>query len=233
MSRQNRAGLFELPENPELEDLFRHALRNLAVSLWCHVPATVKSYDATTQTASVTVDVLQTVRALDKSPSAADPAPTSTLDPVELVDVPVVWPRAGGGYLTFPLQAGDTGELHVQDRDLAQWRQLGKPVKPVSAFVHILGHGVFHPGLHPDTSPIVPPTDTTAAVLEHTLIKIGRSATQGTVRVSDLATFLQTAATTAAGAAIPNDGGAAAFTAFANSMLGLVAAAGSTKVQVE
>lgn len=185
-NRENRTGIFELGQNPELADLFRVALRNAALTLSCHTVGTVKAYNPATQKATVSVDVLQVIKDLQKSPSAADPNPVSVQDPILLTNIPVAWPRAGGGYLTFPLNPGDTGEIHVQDRTLAQWLALGKAVDPITSFAHSLADGVFHPNLHPDKDPIAPPTDQTAAVLHHdALIKLGRAAVLGVARLTD------------------------------------------------
>jgi len=185
-SRENRTGVFELGQNPELADLFRVALRGLSLSLRTHTMGTVVAYNPATQRATVRVDVLQVIKNLAIPPSAVDPNPTSTQAPVILTNIPVAWPRSGGGYLTFPLNPGDTGELHVQDRTLQQWTALGQATDPVGAFTHSLADSVFHPNLHPDTDPISPPTDPTAAVLHHdALIKLGRAAVLGVARLTD------------------------------------------------
>ena len=185
-NRENRTGIFELGKNPELADLFRVALRGLALSLRTHTVGTVVAYNAATQRATVRVDILQVIKDLVAIPTAVDPNPTSTQTPVVLTNIPVAWPRSGGGYLTFPLAPGDTGELHVQDRTLQQWTALGQATDPVGAFTHSLADSVFHPNVHADTNPIAPPTDLTAAVLHHDLrIKLGRAAALGVARLTD------------------------------------------------
>jgi len=185
-NRENRTGVFELGQNPELADLFRVALRGLSLSLRTHTVGTVVAYNPATQRATVRVDVLQVIKNLAIPPTAVDPNPTSTQAPVILTNIPVAWSRSGGGYLTFPLNPGDTGELHVQDRTLQQWTALGQATDPVGAFTHSLADSIFHPNVHADTDPIVPPTDLTAAVLHHDLlIKLGRAAALGVARLTD------------------------------------------------
>ena len=61
-SRENRTGIFELGQDPELADLFRVALRALKLSVRTHSVGTVVSYDPAKQTASVRVDALQVLR---------------------------------------------------------------------------------------------------------------------------------------------------------------------------
>jgi len=178
VGRENRTGVYEIPQQPELADLFRVALRDLRLSLRTHTPATVVSYDPATQTATVTVDALAIVKDHTTPPTVADPAPTAPQAPVVLQGVPVSWPRTAQGYLTLPLAPGDTGELHVHDRSLAAWRALGAATDPIAAWTHSLADGVFSPGLGPSSSPIAPPTDATATVLDGAaLIKVGRGAT--------------------------------------------------------
>lgn len=185
-NRENRTGVFELGQNPELADLFRVALRGLTLALRTHTMGTVVAYNPATQRATVRVDILQVIKNLNAVPTAVNPNPTSTQIPVVLTNIPVAWPRSGGGYLTFPLATGDTGELHVQDRTLQQWTALGQATDPVGAFTHSLADSVFHPNVHPDTKPITPPTDLTAAVLHHDLrIKLGRAAALGVARETD------------------------------------------------
>jgi hypothetical protein len=145
----------------------------------------VTAYDTATQRADVSVDVLQVVRDNFTQPTAGNPNPVATLPAVQLKGIPVAWPRAGSSYLTFPLAAGDTGEVHIQDRNLGQWIQLGDAVDPVSAITHALADGVFHPNIHPDNDPITPPTDEAAAVLESEAIKLGRLAALGVARLND------------------------------------------------
>lgn len=228
--RENRTGPFEIPQQPKLPDLFRAALRNLQLQMRTHTVGTVVTYNPTTQRANITVDILQVIKDNTASPTPANPNPTATQPPVILKDVPVAWPRAGTGYLTFPLAPGDKGELHVQDRSLQQWLELGIATDPVSAFTHTLGDSVFHPNIHDKLNPITPPTDLTATVLDgDTFVKIGRGALLTDFLVKQQA--LEAAMTAllnagvSAGTGTPGTTGTLAFTAAQtawNTALGLV-----------
>jgi len=240
VSRQQRTGVYELPEVPELYDILRTFGRRLKLSLRTNTVGTVTAYNPATQKVTVTCDILRVVKAFTVGNTGAFEGTANannseiTLPVTILKDIPVAWPRCGGGYLTFPIVPGDTGILTVMDRSLQQWLLLGAMADPVQAATHALQDSVFEPGLHPDTDPITPPTDATGAVLHHdALIKLGRAAVQGVVKDASLQTFLSDAATTASIAAVPQDGGKTAFAAFAVALLDLVAAAGSTKVRTE
>lgn len=233
-SRENRTGIFELGQDPELADLFRVALRGLKLSVRTHSVGTVVSYDPAKQTASVRVDALQVLKDLGVTPTSANPLPVSVQEPITLEDVPVGWPRTSSGYLTLPLSEGDTGELHVQDRSLDQWLQIGDSTDPVSAFIHNLADSVFHPNIHPSSDPITPPTDQTATVLEGDAIKLGRAA----VDPIALATITDQIFATLDGVfrawtPVPNDGGAALKTAYLAAFGSPPSSVASSKVSAE
>jgi hypothetical protein len=173
MGRENRTGVFELPQDPEIPDLFRTALRNLQLSMRTHTVATVVAYNAATQKADVTVDILGVVKDNLTPPSPANPNPTTVQKPITLKGIPVAWPRTNQGYLTFPLTPGTKGELHVQDRSLEAWLSLGTATDPVAAWAHNLADSVFHPHVFNDANPITPPTSLSHAVLEGPLIALG------------------------------------------------------------
>ena len=188
--RENTAPTpYELPTDPSLSDLTRQIQRLTKLSIRTHAPATVIAYDPTRQTVELTVDHRQAVKVVDDvqlgrvlakgaTVRGVPPNAVATLPPIRLRDVPVVFPRTQAGYITFPIAPGDTGELHVSDRNLSQWRALGVPSDPLFSETHSLADSVFHPGLHADTNPIVPPTDPIATVVEGPEIKLGVGATQ-------------------------------------------------------
>lgn len=184
---------FDLQQQPDLDELLRTLARNIRLSIRTMVPASVVSYDAARQRAVVQVALLQVVRIVDPARvprnvltvTGRPPNAEAVLQPLQLVDIPVAFPRTNAGYITFPLVAGDTGELIVADRSLDQWLLKGLPTDPQLAFTHALKDSVFHPGLHPDTNPITPPTDAAATVVEGTQIKIGRAAALAAARATD------------------------------------------------
>jgi len=209
--RSNRTGPYEKPNEPQLEDLFRVQLREMALQLRSHSVARVIAYDPATQTASVSVEILQVIKDHRKEPTPANPNPVSIQDPVVLEGIPVAWPRTSSAYLTFPLAPGDTGELHVQDRSIDLWRQAGAPVDPISAFIHMLGDAVFHPNIFPSTLPITPPTSLVATVVEGPEVHLGRGAVNLVALANLVDGIISTLDTVfrVAWVPVPNDGGAA------------------------
>jgi len=210
--RENRTGIYEMPNEPKMADFFRIQLRDAALQLRSHSVARVLAYNPATQTASLSVDILQIIKDHFTPPTPAFPNPVKPQAPVLLQNIKVAWPRTGTGYITFPLLPNDTGELHVQDRSIDQWRLTGIPSDPKSAFIHMLGDSVFHPNLFPDTMPIAPPTSLFATVIEGPAINLGPAAVLGVARMTDpitLASMATLAAALLAWVPVPNDGGAA------------------------
>lgn len=185
MGRENRVGPYEASQNPDLAELFRVALRAERLSIRTHSLCTVKGYDPATQKVRVVVDILQVVNDNTKEPTGLDPNPSTVQMPVELEDINVAWPRTSSGYLTFPINEDDKGELHIQDRDIDAWLSEGGPVDPVAMWTHAMSGAVFHPAIFNDDNPITPATDQTATVLEGELVNIGRAATLPAARVTD------------------------------------------------
>jgi hypothetical protein len=165
-----------MPNEPEISDLFRIALRGLRLSMRTHTVCTVVSYNPATQKVTVLVDILGVVKNLITPATPINPNPTSKQTPITLKDIPVGWPRTSQGYLTFPLTPGTKGELHVHDRSLDRWLTLGLATDPIAAWTHNLADSVFHPAVFNDADPITPPTSLTHAVIEGPLIALGAGA---------------------------------------------------------
>lgn len=186
MGRENRKGVFELPQDPKLEDLFKILSRAVSIDINCRVPATVLAFNPETNKAQVQVDNLEVVVDPNVEPTRNNPNPCKTLPPRTFVDIPVRWDRTNAGHFTLPLNPGDTGELAVHDRSLQKWLEVGTAADPVSSFIHMLGDSVFIPGLKANGTPFS--VDQTAAVVEGPLVKLGAGAvpvTEGVARLGD------------------------------------------------
>jgi len=218
MGSENQTGLYALPPDPELADLYRVWARKIGLAIRTAVPGTVMAYDPTTQEASIRVDFLQVQRVTQQVAGEPDPSETNkerASAPLLLTKVPVCWAGAGDGesYLTFPITAGCTGTLVVLDRSKDTWvnRTASVAVDPVKSAIHSLADCVFFPGLTDRAHRISTPTDLTAAVLEHpTAIKLGRNASSKIVK----AELLDALDAFANAVPVPNDGGAAIQAAF-------------------
>lgn len=105
-----------------LDKRIRLALDDLCVSC----PATVQSYDASKQLATVRVDLKR---------AAEDADGNELIESVGVIsNVPVCFPGGDGFALTFPLVAGDTVLLVFSDRSIDRWKSQGGEVDP--GFLH-------------------------------------------------------------------------------------------------
>lgn len=120
-----------------LDARFDAALLDLHTAL----PGVVKSYDATKQVA----DIQPTIKRIDRDENGAK----VVLDPPVISSVPIVWPRAGGYFLTFPLAPGDSVLLVFCESDLGAWLDSGAVAHPGDEGRHTLSGAVAIPGLFP------------------------------------------------------------------------------------
>lgn len=179
-----RTGPYELSSEPDLAELFRLAVRKLQLEMRTHTVGTVVSYNPATQTADVSVDILQVVRDNNKPPSRQDPAPSITQPPIILKGIPVHFQGTQTAYATQPIKTGDKGELHVNDRSIQKWLLSGTQDDPERMWTHALSESVFYPAPLPAPNKL-PPTDLTAHVIEGPLVKLGYQAVLGNARFGD------------------------------------------------
>lgn len=115
------------------------ALAGLRADIWTTLPGIVVSYDVDAQTAQIQPTIQAQIQDKDSG------AWSNTTLPVCL-DVPVIFPGAGGYALTFPLKEGDEGVVLFSARCIdAFWQQGG--VQPQAELrMHNLSDGMFIPG---------------------------------------------------------------------------------------
>lgn len=125
-------------------DMLRRVLESAATDLHVALPGIVRSYDAATQTADVEPAVRRVIAAVDEDDEE---------DRVErlpiLPSVPVAWPRAGGHFLHWPMEAGDSVLLVFSEQDMNAWRSSGEVADPGVGGRHGLSGAVAIPGLYP------------------------------------------------------------------------------------
>ena len=115
------------------EESLRMALESYASQLWTALPASVVSVNLEAQTVSVQPTI---------QGSVADPAGNVRLVNLPLlVDVPLVWPKAGGFALTFPVAPGDEVLVVFACRCIDSWWQSGGIGAPAEARMHDLSDG--------------------------------------------------------------------------------------------
>ena len=115
------------------EESLRMALESYASQLWTALPASVVSVNLAAQTVSVQPTI---------QGSVADPAGNvRQVNLPLLVDVPLVWPKAGGFALTFPVAPGDEVLVVFACRCIDSWWQSGGIGAPAEARMHDLSDG--------------------------------------------------------------------------------------------
>jgi len=128
-----------MPEAEKKETLYTAILkgvRNGLIETRTSFPAVIDTFDSETQTASVQPLIKATVRNGD------------VVSLPVLVDVPILFPRAGGFSVTFPVKAGDELLVTCCDRDFSVWMQQGGQQKPDSTEIHTLSSAVGVLGLY-------------------------------------------------------------------------------------
>lgn len=126
----------------QLAEALRRVLESERSELHTAIPGIVRGYDHEKQTADVEPALLRVVPAFEEE----DEDPRERL-PI-LPSVPVQWPRAGGFFLHFPVEAGDECLLVFSESDINAWRESGQVSDPGTFARHVLSGAVAIPGIH-------------------------------------------------------------------------------------
>lgn len=122
----------------DTEESLRLAIDGALAQLWTAAPGIVQAVDLAAQTCSVQPSVQGQV---------ADAAGNvRTVNLPLLVDVPIVFPRAGGFALTMPLKTGDEVLVVFGARCIDAWWQSGGVQPAAEARMHDLSDGFAIPG---------------------------------------------------------------------------------------
>lgn len=119
--------------NDDLSEAILLALQGWQAGVWTALPGIVEAVDLAKQTLSVQPAIQAKVRQPDGSQSWV-------VMPL-LVDVPIVWPRAGGFSLTFPIKAGDEVLVVFSSRCIDAWWQSGGIQVQAELRMHDLSDG--------------------------------------------------------------------------------------------
>lgn len=170
----------DLDEEPTLVQLLQGMLRTLKRNFHVSLPGIVSTYN-NDNTADIQITLAQ--RRLQPDGTYADVAyPT-------LRSVPIAWPRTNGGYLTFPLAAGDNVEVIFSDADTSDWiasqnvSSGGTPISPGDGDTHTLAGAYAILGGYPSGSPISP-SNNSDTVLNALSGKLSLNAVQGDVNIT-------------------------------------------------
>uniref|UniRef100_UPI00268CD517 Gp138 family membrane-puncturing spike protein n=1 Tax=Piscirickettsia salmonis TaxID=1238 RepID=UPI00268CD517 len=121
-----------------LEQVLHAALESRLCDVHTSIPGRIASYDATTQKANIQPVIKKKLR---DGRSFSMPV---------ITDIPVMFPSAGGGLLSFPAKQGDTGLLFFCERSIDQWMTGNNDeAEPLGNHKHNYTDAVFIPGLYP------------------------------------------------------------------------------------
>lgn len=133
--------------NPSSRITDENKERSLSIGLRVACPGIVLSFNAEEQTVSVQPAIRE------KRVSAE--GEETWIDIPQLVDVPVVFPRAGGYVLTFPVKPGDECLIIFGDSCMDAWWQSGGVQNQIDCRRHDLsdGYAILGPWSQPRTIP--------------------------------------------------------------------------------
>lgn len=134
---------------PSDAEVIADAIDSALIDVHVALPGCVQSYDATTQTATIQLQVKRVLPTDDPNTLFA------TEDLPVLENVPVEFLRSKAFAVTMPLSAGDYGLVVFSEMSLDQWRSKGTNTSPGDIGRHTLTGGVFRPGLNPNKDKLV------------------------------------------------------------------------------
>jgi len=197
---------------PSLTGLISEMISSRLLGVHTMLPAKVVSYDRATHTVEARIMVKPTVDKADGSQLLEEmPQPTN---------VPVAWPEGGSGpagnsyYLEFPLVAGNEGMLVFSEAAWGHFRETGQLSPPGDLRRHSPAYCSFVPCRISKGGAYEEPGDVGLLIVpdERTFSVKRRGETDDfVVLFESLRDALVAAATVTP---VPNDGGAAAFSAF-------------------
>jgi hypothetical protein len=134
-----------MTKTPTLAQLLKAALENRLLDVHTAVIAKVENYDAAKQQVNVSPVLKRCVKNLDGEI-------TDEQLPI-LCDVPVLFPRAGGFFISFPIQPGDFVQLIFNEVAIDDWLN-GEAQGMVSVERFNLQGAVAVPGVYPESRPL-------------------------------------------------------------------------------
>ena len=129
-----------MPESRQIQENHDRTMEN---NLRVACPGIVRSFDATEQTVTVQIAIREKRLMADGT--------EQWVEIPQLVDVPIVFPRAGGYAVTFPVKEGDECLVIFGDMCIDAWWQSGGVQNQIDCRRHDLSDGfaVFAPWSQP------------------------------------------------------------------------------------
>lgn len=117
----------------DAEESQRMAQEGYAAGLWTAMPGIITEVNLGAQTCSVQPAIQGNQELKDGT--------TQPINMPLLVDVPIVFPRAGGFAVTFPVKPGDECLVVFASRCIDAWWQSGGVQRPIESRMHDLSDG--------------------------------------------------------------------------------------------
>ena len=131
----------------DLDGIIQSHIDNFETQLNTTLPAEIVSFDSETQTATVQPLIYEVY-----SDGISSRLP-------EIDDVPVMFPSAGGGMITFPIKAGDEVLLVFSQRDIDKWSVQGGESIPSTQHYHEYNDAIAIVGLSSNKNSLKANTD--------------------------------------------------------------------------
>lgn len=126
---------------PSFEKILAMSVEARLFDLHTCLPCVVESYDPGTETVVVRPAIK---RKYEDGSVVALPL---------IMNVPVMFPRAGKASITFPIKKNDSGFLVFSERSLDVWKSKGGVVDPNDPRKFNMTDAIFFPGGYPKTKP--------------------------------------------------------------------------------
>lgn len=131
---------------PTLAQLIKQAIDNRLLDVHTALIARVESYDKEKQLADVSPVLKRRIKTMEGE-WVSEQLPV-------LCDVPVVFPRAGGFFISFPIKPGDFVQLIFNEVDIEDWLDDSSPT--IACSQRFTMHGaVAIPGVYPQTNTLL------------------------------------------------------------------------------
>lgn len=119
--------------SPDVLKIIKDAIQGELANLWTSLPCEVESYNPD----AVTVDVYPLIKIPVRMPNGE----IETVEIPRLMDVPVMFPCAGGFTITHPINVGDECFVSFASRNIDIWWQSGGIQNPFDTRKHDLSDG--------------------------------------------------------------------------------------------
>lgn len=178
-------------QDPDLRALLQGLKTEIFAGLNCHQVGQIESFDAASQTATVSLLVQRVVFNLEQSLGAGLQLTPRIVNYPILVDIPVFVLSGGGAVITCPVAAGDSCLVLFNDRDLDNWFATGAPAQPNTARMHSIADGLALVGFRSKRNPVGAYSTTDAEIRNVPLG--GRVSVGAKIAIANNSTDLKTA----------------------------------------